>query len=72
MSLPVIKQEEIIRNQSILTVPNNEPIIPKIEIIKQLNEMNKKIDNLYEIIFKLTNLMEKNNIDMSETNNKEE
>ena len=72
MTLPVVKQEEIIRNQSILTVPNNEPIIPKTEIIKQLNEMNKKIDNLYEIIFKLTNLMEKNNIDMSETNNKEE
>ena len=66
MTLPVVKQEEIIRNQSILTVPNNEPIIPKTEIIKQLNEMNKKIDNLYEIIFKLTNLMENNNIDMSE------
>ena len=58
--LPDVKQEEIIRNKSTLSTPNNEPIIPKIEIIKQLNEMNKKIDNLYEIIFKLTNLMEKN------------
>jgi hypothetical protein len=61
MPLPQVKQEEIIRNQSTLPTTNNEPIIPKTEIIKQLNEMNKKIDNLYEMIYKLTNLMEKSN-----------
>ena len=55
ISLPNIKQEEIIRNQPTLISPNNEPILPKTEIIRQLNEMNKKIDNLYEIILKLTN-----------------
>jgi hypothetical protein len=60
MPLPQVKQEEIIRNQTTLSTPNNEPIIPKTEIIKQLNEMNKKIDNLYEIVFKLTSFMEKN------------
>lgn len=61
MPLPEIKQEEIIRNQSTLITPNNEPIIPKTEIIKQLNEMNIKIDNLYNMIYKLTTIIEKNN-----------
>lgn len=61
MQLPEVKQEEIIRNQISKVIPsNNEPIIPKAEIIKQLNEMNKKIDNLYEMLFKLTSIMEKN------------
>ena len=59
--LPEVKREEIQRNQVTLSTPNNEPLIPKIEIIKQLNEMNQKIDNLYEMVYKLTNLMEKNN-----------
>lgn len=31
-----------------------EPVLPKSEIIKQLNEMNKKIDALYELVYKLT------------------
>lgn len=70
MPLPQVKQEEIIRNQSTLPTTNNEPIIPKTEIVKQLNEMNKKIDNLYEMIYKLTNLMEKsNNTEILEINN---
>jgi len=61
--LPQVKREEIQRTQATLPTPTsiNEPVIPKTEIIKQLNEMNKKIDNLYEMIYKLTNLMEKNN-----------
>jgi len=59
--LTEVKREEIQRNQVTLPTPNNEPLIPKIEIIKQLNEMNKKIDNLYEMVYKLTNLMEKYN-----------
>ncbi len=70
MPLPQVKQEEIIRNQVTLPTPINEPVIPKTEIIKQLNEMNKKIDNLYEMIYKLTNLMEKsNNTEILEKNN---
>ena len=56
--LPNVKQEEIIRNQTTIIPSNNEPILPKTEIIRQLNEMNKKIDNLYEIILKLTNSKE--------------
>jgi hypothetical protein len=57
MPLPEIKQEEIIRNQATLStsMTNNEPVIPKSEIIKQLNEMNTKIDNLYEIVFNFIN-----------------
>ena len=62
--LPEVKREEIQRNQATLPTPVNEPVIPKSEIIKQLNEMNNKIDNLYEIIYKLTNLMEKNNTEV--------
>jgi len=58
MQLPDIKQEEIIRNKITLPTPNNEPIIPKTEIIKQLNKMNTKIDNLYEMILKLTKIIE--------------
>ena len=47
----VFKNESNIKNQ----INQNVPIIPNAEMIKQLNEMNKKIDNLYEIISKLTN-----------------
>ena len=42
-----IKQDQINRGAMV-------PIVPKNEVIKQLNEMNTKIDNLYEMIFKLT------------------
>jgi hypothetical protein len=59
--LPQVKREEIQRNKVTQPSPINEPVIPKTEIIKQLNEMNKKIDNLYEMIYKLTNFIEKNN-----------
>jgi hypothetical protein len=61
--LPQVKREEIQRTQATLPTPTsiNEPVIPKTEIIKQLNEMNKKIDNLYEMMYKLTNFIEKNN-----------
>jgi hypothetical protein len=65
--LPQVKREEIQRKEITLAIPINEPIIPKTELIKQLNEMNKKIDNLYEIIYKLTNFIENNNNNM-ETN----
>lgn len=70
IQLPDVKQEVIIRNQSTLITSNNEPILPKTEIIKQLNEINKKIDNVYEIVFKLiTSLQiyntEKNNIEQT-------
>jgi hypothetical protein len=65
--LPQVKREEIQRKEITLAIPINEPIIPKTELIKQLNEMNKKIDNLYEIIYKLTNFIENKNNNM-ETN----
>lgn len=62
MPLPDIKQEEIVRSQITLpTHSSNDPVLPKTEIIKQLNEMNKKIDNLYDMVFKLTSFIEKNN-----------
>lgn len=39
-----------------INIPN--PIIPMNELIKQNNEMNTKIENLYELIFKLTNMVQ--------------
>ena len=61
ITLPEVKQEEIIRdkiinNASIL----GEPVIPKTEIVKQLNEMNEKIDKLFDSVSKLTNELLKN------------
>ena len=61
ITLPEVKQEEINRdkimnNSSIL----GEPVIPKTEIVKQLNVMNDKIDKLFEVVSKLTNELLKN------------
>jgi hypothetical protein len=51
--LPDVKQEPFVSLRNNIT--QNNPIIPTNEIIKQMNEMNAKIDNLYEMISKLTN-----------------
>jgi hypothetical protein len=51
--LPDVKQELFVSLRNNIT--QNTPIIPTSEIIKQMNEMNTKIDNLYEMISKLTN-----------------
>lgn len=53
--LPEIKQEQINRGTKTIEKQPNIPIIPKNEMVKQLNDMNTKIDNLYELVFKLTN-----------------
>ena len=56
--LPEIKQDQIKQDQIKQDQINRGamvPIVPKNEVIKQLNEMNTKIDNLYIMIFKLTN-----------------
>ena len=69
-SILLPKQEEILKNDSNSSslqkvqlnqnvqqnVQQNVPIIPNTEIIKQLNEMNNKIDKLYEMVFKLTKI----------------
>ena len=80
LPLPQVKREEIQRNQAILQTSNanNEPIIPKTEIIRQLNEMNNKIDNLYELVFKLVSNIktnegkyeEKNKLDIKQLDTK--
>jgi hypothetical protein len=78
-TLPQIKREEIQRNQVTLPTPINEPVIPKAEIIRQLNEMNNKIDNIYELVFKLVSNIktnegkyeEKNELDIKELETKE-
>lgn len=59
MPLPEVKQEEINRTKINNTIISGEPVIPKSEIVKQLNELNQKIDNLYDIVFKLTNELSK-------------
>ena len=75
--LPEIKQEQINRG-IIVQNPSISPIIPKNEMIKQLNDMNTKIDNLYEMVFKLTNSIQElisdktnNNTNNVITNNEE-
>jgi hypothetical protein len=58
ISLP--KQEEVIKmnTQTVKPIISNNPIVSNNEIIKQLNDMNSKIDKLYDMIFKLTNTLE--------------
>ena len=60
-----IKQDQI--NRGAIIQQQIVPIVPKNEVIKQLNEMNTKIDNLYEMIFKLTNSI--NELVLNKTNN---
>ena len=59
MILP--KQEEVLKNekpQLNQNIQQNVPIIPNSEMIKQLNEMNNKIDKLFEMVTKLTKFEE--------------
>lgn len=57
ISLP--KQENVLNNTQITKpIITNNPIVSNNEIVKQLNEMNSKIDKLYEIVFKLSNKLE--------------
>jgi predicted DNA-binding protein (UPF0251 family) len=51
--LPDIKQEVIQRN--VLQTPIVTPIIPNNEIIKHLNDVNQKVDNLTNLVNKLIN-----------------
>ena len=64
-SNPLPKQEEVLKNETISKpqINQNVPLIPNTEIIKQLNEMNKKIDNLFEMISKLTNSFSEIDVD---------
>jgi len=70
LPLPEVKQEQINTSQVTPIIP----IIPKNEMVKQLNEMNEKIDNLYEMVSKLTNLLQDvliNNDKKNDKNNSE-
>ena len=63
-SIILPKQEEVLKNEKAQlnqNIQQNVPIIPNSEIIKQLNEMNCKIDKLYEMVIKLTNFEEVTN-----------
>ena len=53
--LPDIKQEVIQRNALPQSTLVSTPIIPNNEIIKNLNEINQKIDNLTNLVNKLIN-----------------
>ena len=66
MPLPEVKQEQIIQ-QSVANPIT--PIVPKNEMVKQLNELNSKIDNLYVIIEKLTNMVQELKSDKQSINN---
>lgn len=60
--LPEVKPEQIIRTNPTNITIQNTPIIPSNEIVKQINEINTKINNLYDMVAKLTKLMEKDAI----------
>jgi hypothetical protein len=55
--LPDIKQEVIQRNslQQPIQTPLINPIVPNNEIIKHLNDVNQKVDNLTNLVNKLIN-----------------
>lgn len=60
-SIILPKQEEVLKNEKAQlnqNIQQNVPIIPNSEIIKQLNEMNCKIDKLFEMVIKLTKFEE--------------
>jgi hypothetical protein len=57
--LPEIKQEQISRSEPSSSSSGIVPIVPKSEIVRHLNDMNEKIENLYKMVYKLTNSMDK-------------
>jgi hypothetical protein len=63
-SLPEVKQEVIYRNPTNKQMASNVPIVPKSELATQINEMNAKIDMLYEMVVKLTKMMEVGEADL--------
>jgi hypothetical protein len=58
--LPDVKQEQIIRTIPVNNIIQNNSIIPTNEIAKQMNEMNVTIHNLYDMVSKLTKIIENN------------
>jgi hypothetical protein len=71
--LPNIKQEIIQHNigsqTNQINTPQNSPIISNSELIKQMNEMNLKIDLLTDIVNKLVSKIVKNDINDININN---
>jgi hypothetical protein len=64
ISLPEVRQEEIVRTVTpaiISTTDHSGAVLPKTELVKQLNEMNKKINDIYELLQKLVNSSNNNN-----------
>lgn len=57
IALTEVKQEIMNRPTPI----PNQPIIPKNELATQINELNKKIDAMYEMLVKLTTYIENKN-----------
>lgn len=51
---PLIERDYTLRNQ--VTTLSAEPVIPKSELVKQLNEMNMKIDKLFDLVYKIADL----------------
>ena len=62
LPLPLIEEKQLTEEKQInnFNKADKDPILPKAEIINQLNDMNIKIDKLYEIVSKLTNLIQDN------------
>jgi hypothetical protein len=65
LPLPIIEDKQITKTtENKFHKGENDPILPKTEIINQLNDMNTKIDKLYDLVSKLTNLIQDNKKDI--------
>ena len=58
MALPEMKQETIKSNNQ--NQSQSQHIIPKNELVTQINELNKKVDAMHELLMNLTNLIQNN------------
>ena len=68
-SLPEVKQEVVNRqptNKPSLPIVSNNPIIPNSEIVAQINDLNTKINTLFAMVAKLSNIIE-NHTSMTST-----
>lgn len=60
IALPEMKQKTINKTTTQNQNQNQVPIIPKNELVTQINELNKKVDAIQELIINLTNLIKDN------------
>lgn len=61
MPLPEVKQEQIIQPVNVVQSNKTDPLIPKSELAKQLNDMNDKLNDMHVMISKILENLENSN-----------